>query len=73
MDDRYSPYPPSPFEDGLAALWRQGLRLVRNVAIASALAGFGGILLGAALTDGWLAQIFVTLFAAVVLCSRCLA
>lgn len=67
MDDRYLPYPPNPFEDGLTNLWRQGLRLVRNVAIAGALAGLGGILLGAALTDGWLAQIFVTIFAALVL------
>ncbi len=41
--------------------------MARNVAIAGALAGLGGILLGAALTDGWLAQIFVTLFAAFVL------
>ncbi len=67
MDDRYSPYPPSQFEDGLTNLWRQGLRLARNVAIAGALAGLGGIFLGAALTDGWLAQIFVTLFAAFLL------
>lgn len=67
MDDRYSPYPPGPFEDGLTTLWRQGLRLARNVAIAGALAGLGGIFLGAALTDGWLAQIFVTLFAAFLL------
>lgn len=67
MDDRTSPYPPSPFEDGLANLWRKGLVLARNVAIAGALAGLGGILLGAALTDGWLAQIFVTIFAAFVL------
>ncbi len=67
MDDRYSPYPPSQFEDGLTNLWRQGLRLARNVAIAGALAGLGGIVLGAALTDGWLSQIFVTLFAAFVL------
>lgn len=67
MDDRYSPYPPSPFEDGLASLWRKGLVLARNVAIAGALAGLGGILLGAGLTDSWLAQIFVTLFAALML------
>lgn len=67
MDDRYSPYPPSPFDDGIANLWRQGLRFARNVAIAGALAGLGGILFGAALTEGWLAQIFVTLFAAFVL------
>lgn len=67
MDDRYSPYPPSPFDDGIANLWRQGLRFARNVAIAGALAGLGGIVLGAVLTDGWLAQIFVTLFAAFVL------
>ena len=67
MDDRYSPYPPSPFDQGLAKMWRNGLRLARNVAIAGALAGLGGIVLGAALTDGWLAQIFLTLFAAFVL------
>lgn len=67
MDDRYSPYPPIPFEDGLTNLWRRGLRLARNVAIAGMLAGLGGIILGAALTDGWLSQIFVTLFAAFVL------
>ncbi len=67
MDDRYSPYPPTPFDDGIANLWRQGLRFARNVAIAGALAGLGGIVLGAVLTDGWLAQIFVTLFAAFVL------
>lgn len=67
MDDRYSPYPPSPFDEGIANLWRQGLRLARNVAIAGALAGLGGIFLGAALTGGWLAQIFVTLFAAFLL------
>lgn len=67
MDDRYSPYPPSPFDDGISNLWRQGLRFARNVAIAGALAGLGGIVLGAVLTDGWLAQIFVTLFAAFVL------
>lgn len=67
MDDLHSPYPPSQFEDGLARMWRQGLRLARNIALAGALAGLGGILLGAALTDGWLAQIFVTIFAAFVL------
>lgn len=67
MDDRYSLYPPSPFDQGLAKMWRNGLRLARNVAIAGALAGLGGIVLGAALTDGWLAQIFLTLFAAFVL------
>lgn len=67
MDDRTSPYPQRQFEDGLTALWRQGLRFARNVAIAGALAGLGGLLLGAALTDGWLAQIFVTIFAAFIL------
>lgn len=67
MDDRYSPYPPSPFDEGLAKLWRQGLRLARNVAIAGVLAGLGGVVLGAGLTDNWLAQIFVTLFAALLL------
>ncbi len=67
MDDRYPPYPPSPFDEGIANLWRQGLRFARNVAIAGALAGLGGIVLGATLTDGWLAQIFVTLFAAFLL------
>lgn len=67
MDDRYAPYPPGPFDDSLGALWRKGLRFARNVAISGALAGVGGLVLGAALTDNWLAQIFVTLFAAAVL------
>ena len=67
MDDRTAPYPPGPFDDGLASLWRKGLRLVRNLAISGALAGVGGLVLGAALTDNWLAQIFLTLFAAAVL------
>ena len=67
MDHRTSHYPPGPFGQGLAGLWRRGLILARNVAIAGALAGLGGIVLGAALTDNWLAQIFVTLFAAFVL------
>lgn len=67
MDDRTAPCPPDPFGDGLATLWSKGLRLARNLAIAGGLAGIGGIALGAALTDGWLAQIFVTLFAAAVL------
>ena len=67
MDDRTAPYPPGPFDDGLASLWRKGLRLVRNLAISGALAGVCGLVLGAALTDNWLAQIFVTLFAAAVL------
>lgn len=67
MDERYSSFPPGPFDEGIANLWRRGLRLARNVAMAGALAGLGGIVLGAALTDGWLAQIFVTLFAAFLL------
>lgn len=67
MDERYSPYSPSPLEDGLGNLMRQGLRFARNVAIAGVLAGLGGLVLGAALTDGWLGQIFVTLFAAFLL------
>lgn len=67
MDDRYAPYPPGPLGDGLAALWRKGLNLARKVAIAGALAGVGGIALGAALTDNWFAQIFLTLFAAAAL------
>ena len=67
MDERYSPYPQRPYEDGLANLWQRGLRFARNVAIAGVLAGLGGLVLGAALTDGWLGQIFVTLFAAFLL------
>ncbi len=67
MDDRYAAFPPGPFDDSVGALWRKGLRLVRNLAISGALAGVGGLVLGAALTDNWLAQIFVTLFAAAVL------
>lgn len=66
MDDR-TPYLPAPYEDGLTALWRKGVRLARNLAIAGAMAGVSGLVLGATLTDGWLAQIFVTLFAAAVL------
>ena len=60
-------YSSAPYEDGLTVLWRKGLRLARNLAIAGALAGLGGIILGAMLTDGWVGQIFVTLFAAAVL------
>ncbi len=60
-------YATDPMQDGLATLWRKGLVLARNVAIAGALAGVGGILLGAVLTENWLAQIFVTMFAAFVL------
>lgn len=67
MDDRTAPYPPDPFGDGLTNLWRKGVIFARNLAIAGALAGLGGIVLGAVLTDSWLAQIFVTIFAAVVL------
>ena len=67
MDDRYAPLPPGSFDDSLGALWRKGLRLARNLAISGGLAGVGGLVLGAALTDNWLAQIFVTLFAAAVL------
>ena len=67
MDDQRPYYSPAPFEDGLTALWRKGVRLARNLAIAGALAGVSGLVLGAVLTDGWLAQIFVTLFAAFVL------
>ncbi len=63
----HSPYPPSPFDDGITKLWQRGLRLVRTLAIAGALAGLGGIVLGAALTDGWFTQIFVTLFASLML------
>lgn len=67
MDDRYASFPPGSFDDNIGALWRKGLRLVRNLAISGVLAGVGGLVLGAVLTDNWLAQIFVTLFAAAVL------
>jgi hypothetical protein len=67
MNDRSSPYPPGPFDQVVSNFWQNGLRIVRNVAIAGVLAGLCGMVLGAVLTDGWLAQIFVTLFASFLL------
>lgn len=67
VDDRYAPFVPGPLGDGLTSLWQKGVAFARNVAISGALAGIGGIALGAMLTDNWLAQIFVTMFAAFIL------
>lgn len=67
MTDYYDPYQPGPFDQGFAGLLERGVRFARKLAIASVLAGVGGIAIGAALTDNWFAQIFLTLFAAVVL------
>ena len=41
----------------------RGLRLAKRAALAFALAAVGGIVIGAAATDNWLAQIFVTILA----------
>ena len=56
-----------PLEQGFEGLLERGVRFARKLAIASVLAGVGGIAIGAALTDNWFAQIFLTLFAALVL------
>lgn len=41
----------------------RGVRLAKRAALAFALAAAGGIAIGAAATDNWLAQIFVTIIA----------
>ena len=41
----------------------RGMRLAKRAALAFALAAVGGIAIGAAATDNWLAQIFVTILA----------
>lgn len=41
----------------------RGVRLAKRAALAFALAAVGGIVIGAAATDNWLAQIFVTILA----------
>lgn len=41
----------------------RGMRFARRVALAFGLAAVGGIVIGAAVTDNWFAQIFVTILA----------
>lgn len=55
------------YQVGLAERFHEiaarGVRLAKRAALAFALAAVGGIVIGAAATDNWLAQIFITILA----------